>query len=164
VTGRSARSRQATAVVAIIAAVAVVATLVYLTRTQRERQPTVGQPAWPVLGAYVGAGGKGAGALPAWERWTGVKAPYALDFVAADTWEGITGWPTPSSGLAGNSTTASGSPYRNGEIPPTGWRSRSISTPTPTPTTPIGSRRPPRPFPPPAPGSGRSSAPDPVAG
>jgi hypothetical protein len=44
-----------------------------------------------VLGAYTGPAARGAKALPAWERWSGVKTPYAIDFMAADEWKNITG-------------------------------------------------------------------------
>lgn len=45
----------------------------------------------PVLGAYLGPGAKGIGALPSWERWSGKPAPYGLDFTPADNWVGIEG-------------------------------------------------------------------------
>lgn len=86
-----ARSRTAIVFVAALAAVVVAATLVHLTRGHRDRQAAERPPPWPILGAYVGAGARGVAALPAWERWSGVTAPYALDFAPAQTWPGITG-------------------------------------------------------------------------
>ncbi|MFI7544359.1 glycoside hydrolase family 26 protein [Actinoplanes sp. NPDC049599] len=44
-----------------------------------------------VLGAYTGPSAKGAAALTAWHRWSGTRAPYALDFAAGDSWANITG-------------------------------------------------------------------------
>lgn len=82
--------RIATGVITAAATAAVVA-LMFVVRIEHERRPVQRQPASPVLGAYVGVGAKGVAALTSWERWTGVEAPYALDFASADAWAGITG-------------------------------------------------------------------------
>jgi hypothetical protein len=44
-----------------------------------------------VLGAYTGPAVKGTAGLDAWQRWSGTRAPYAIDFAAGDSWANITG-------------------------------------------------------------------------
>jgi Glycosyl hydrolase family 26 len=50
-----------------------------------------GAPHRPILGAYVGGAATARRALPAWERWSGVKSPYALDFTATSSWDDLVG-------------------------------------------------------------------------
>ncbi|WP_345634859.1 glycosyl hydrolase [Rugosimonospora acidiphila] len=48
-------------------------------------------PSRPVLGAYLGSGPKGTARLPQWQLWSGVPAPYGIDYLPADSWDTITG-------------------------------------------------------------------------
>jgi hypothetical protein len=45
----------------------------------------------PILGAYRGGVASGPAGLPGWERWSGVRSPYALDFTASGSWTDLTG-------------------------------------------------------------------------
>lgn len=54
---------------------------------------TVGPQPVPdvVLGAYTGPAAKGVAGLHAWQKWSGTRAPYAIDFAAGDSWANIIG-------------------------------------------------------------------------
>jgi hypothetical protein len=54
--------------------------------------PPVGDAVYrPVFGAYLGTGAKATARLNDWQSWSGVPAPYGIDFLPADTWQTITG-------------------------------------------------------------------------
>jgi hypothetical protein len=56
-----------------------------------ELTAVTGTPASVVMGAYTGPAKRGHTAQQAWQRWSGMRSPYVLDFAAGDSWKNITG-------------------------------------------------------------------------